>query len=87
MTTQPAAWCAICEARWPLAYEVKRCVLCGSLEIRTRVERDRVIVASCASCGAVVRTEFEPPDDPTIRGRIELLVAPARRTKPRLTTH
>jgi hypothetical protein len=37
-----------------------------------------IAVVTCNSCGAVFSVEFNPPDDPTLRGRIELLVEPTR---------
>jgi len=54
---------------------VERCVLCCSSQVA--VARDgRLMTMACQACGAVVRVEFDPPDEPTVRGRIELLVAP-----------
>jgi len=63
-----------------LADEVKSCLLCRSADLATSNEGERVVTASCRSCGAVVRVEFDPPDDPTLRGRIEVLADPLHKT-------
>jgi hypothetical protein len=65
-----------------LVNEVQRCLLCRSRRIRAVAERDRFVTASCSDCGAVVRVEFDPPDDPSLRGRIEVLVEPATKPDP-----
>jgi hypothetical protein len=39
---------------------------------------DRIVVVSCAACQSVVRIEFDPPDAPTLRGRIEPLFTPGQ---------
>jgi hypothetical protein len=79
----------VCDLRGRLAldYEVKRCVLCRSHQISTSAAGERYITASCTSCGAVVRVEFDPPDAPNIRGRIELLVEPGAEADPSDKTH
>jgi hypothetical protein len=67
--------------------DLRRCVLCGSDRITTETERERVITSTCRACGGVVRVEFDPPEDPALRGRIEVLLDPrkkgrsARRTR------
>jgi len=40
-------------------------------------EHDRIVTVACRSCGAVFRVEFDPPDEPDLRGRIELIVDPS----------
>jgi hypothetical protein len=56
--------------------QVKRCVLCRSDDITADAEHDRIFIIACRECGAAVRVEFDPPDDPGLRGRIEVLVEP-----------
>jgi hypothetical protein len=65
-----------------LSNEVRRCLLCRSRRISSVTERDRFVTASCSHCGAVVRVEFDPPGDPSLRGRIEVLVEPAAKRDP-----
>jgi hypothetical protein len=60
-----------------MGYAIRCCVLCRSHHITTETERDRFVTATCRACGAIVRVEFDPPDDPDVRGRIEVLVEPA----------
>jgi hypothetical protein len=51
--------------------KVQRCLLCRGV-----VERQcegRFVTTSCLECCAVLRVEFDPPDDPTLRARIERL--------------
>jgi hypothetical protein len=55
---------------------IERCVLCCSSQITVTLEQRRVMTTACQTCGGVVRIEFDPPDAPELRGRIELLVAP-----------
>lgn len=59
-----------------LAYAIRRCVLCRSERITTESDRERFVTATCSACRAVVRVEFDPPDDRGIQGRIEVLVEP-----------
>jgi transcription elongation factor Elf1 len=56
---------------------IDRCILCRSDNISTTEELERIVTARCGACGAVVRVEFDPPDAPRLRGRIEILVDPA----------
>jgi len=59
-----------------MAFDVKRCVFCRSDDITRDREDERIVVVACGSCGAVFRVEFDPPDEPDLRGRIELIVDP-----------
>jgi hypothetical protein len=51
-------------------YHVKGCLLCGDLNIVTDVD-GRFVTSSCLACRAVLIIEFDPPDAPTLRARIE----------------
>jgi hypothetical protein len=46
---------------------VRRCVLCGSIDIVTTTEGRHVLV-SCNRCRAELLVEFAPPDAPELRG-------------------
>jgi hypothetical protein len=59
-----------------MRHEIRHCMLCRSTNISTTVEQQRLVTTACGGCGAVVRVEFDPPDDPSLRGRIEVLVEP-----------
>ena len=52
------------------AYCVKRCLLCGDAAIDANVD-GRVVTTSCHACRAVLSIEFDPPDESTLRARIE----------------
>lgn len=55
----------------PDVAKVQRCLLCRGV-----VERQcegRFVTTSCLECRAVLRIEFDPPDDPALRARIERL--------------
>ena len=54
---------------------VKSCIVCGQPEILVTT-RDRLIQARCRRCHAVFEVEYEPPDAPDLRGRIELITPP-----------
>ncbi len=56
--------------------QIKRCILCRSEAIATQVEQGRIVTAACHSCGATFRVEFDPPDEPKLRGRIDVLIDP-----------
>jgi|tagenome__1003787_1003787.scaffolds.fasta_scaffold19953763_1 uncharacterized Zn finger protein len=56
--------------------DVRRCVFCGRDDIVREREHDRIVTVECQSCGAVFRVEFDPPDEPDLRGRIDVLVDP-----------
>ena len=47
-----------------------RCLLCGHTPIEADVS-GRFMTTSCTGCGAVLIIEFDPPDRPDLRARIE----------------
>jgi transcription elongation factor Elf1 len=51
---------------------VRRCLACGheTTHIQTN---GRFVTASCHSCSAIFRVEFDPPDAPHLRARNERL--------------
>jgi len=51
---------------------LRRCLFCSSTEIETH-GAGRVITARCRSCDAHFTVEFDPPDAPDLRARIEQL--------------
>ena len=51
-------------------HHVRRCLLCGAAAIDAK-SRGRVVKTTCLTCRAALIIEFDPPDDPTIRARIE----------------
>jgi len=57
------------------AYHVRRCLLCGDPNILAKVD-GRVVTTSCVACRAVLMIEFDPPDAPTLRARIERIDEP-----------
>jgi hypothetical protein len=59
------------QAMSPYHERANRCLLC-----RGAVEREcegRFVTTSCLECGAVLRIEFDPPEEPHLRARIERL--------------
>jgi hypothetical protein len=52
------------------AHDVKRCLLCGDPNIVAKAD-GRFVTTACGACGAVLLIEFDPPDQPTLRARIE----------------
>lgn len=52
------------------AYGVRRCLLCGDTAIDSKWN-GRFVTTSCRACHAVLNVEFDPPDEPTLRARIE----------------
>ena len=63
---------------------VTRCLLCGQTAIDAKTH-GRFVTTSCRACLAVLTIEFDPPDQPELRARIERLddadyegTAPAR---------
>jgi uncharacterized cupin superfamily protein len=57
---------------------VRRCLLCGHAPVDAGVH-DRVVTTSCSSCQAILVIEFNPPDQPGLRARIDRI--PGSRTK------
>ena len=51
---------------------VRRCLFCGVTTIQTRVA-GRFVFARCLSCDTNFSVEFNPPDAPHVRARIERL--------------
>jgi hypothetical protein len=49
---------------------VSRCLLCGHPAIHAIVN-DRFVTTNCPACRATLVIEFNPPDEPEIRARIE----------------
>jgi hypothetical protein len=47
-----------------------RCLLCGHPAINANVD-GRFVTTSCVACLAVLVIEFDPPDQPGLRARIE----------------
>ena len=54
---------------------VKRCLLCGHTPIDASVD-GRFVTTSCPACGAVFAIEFNPPEQPELRARIERIIEP-----------
>jgi len=55
-----------------MRYRVNRCLLCGQTAIDTNTS-GRFVTTSCRTCLAVLTIEFDPPDQPELRARIERL--------------
>jgi hypothetical protein len=55
---------------------VKSCVICGSHDIEWRWSDERRVTITCRACDRIVQIEFDPPDEPELRGRIEVLFDP-----------
>jgi hypothetical protein len=53
-------------------YSVRRCVLCGAKHISSTTE-GRIVSVQCHDCDAVFEVEYDPPDSPNVRGRIEII--------------
>ena len=51
---------------------VNRCLLCGQTAIDGKTH-GRFVTTSCPACLAVLKIEFDPPDQPELRARIERL--------------
>ena len=51
---------------------VNRCLLCGQTAIDAKTG-GRFVTTSCHTCLAVLTIEFDPPDQPELRARIERL--------------
>jgi len=56
------------------AHHVRRCFLCGDAAVHTETS-GRVVRTACFVCGAVLIIEFDPPDEPALRARIERIDA------------
>jgi hypothetical protein len=54
------------------AYSVRRCILCGATHINATAE-GRIVTVQCHACDAMFKVEYDPPDSPTLRGRIEVI--------------
>jgi len=54
---------------------VTHCLLCGHTPIDTTTD-GRIVAASCPACFAVLMIEFDPPDQPELRARIERIDEP-----------
>jgi len=54
---------------------VTHCLLCGHTPIDTTTD-GRIVAASCPFCLAVLMIEFDPPDQPELRARIERIDEP-----------
>ena len=53
-----------------MSVRVRRCLLCGDAAIDAKVN-GRFVTTSCPACHAVLIIEFDPPDEPSLRARIE----------------
>jgi len=56
-------------------HRVERCLICGHTSIGATTH-GRFVTTSCADCRAVLQIEFDPPDQPGLRARIERLDDP-----------
>ena len=54
---------------------VRRCLLCGYKPVDADVD-GRFVTTSCPACLAVLAIEFDPPDQPEVRARIERINDP-----------
>ena len=55
---------------------IRRCILCGSKSI-LKTTRDEVVRVLCRDCDSEFEVEFDPPDAPHLRGRIEIVREPS----------
>jgi len=53
-----------------IQYRVNRCLVCGRGGIDTTIE-GRFVTTTCDACRATLKIEFDPPDEPNVRARIE----------------
>ena len=58
-----------------LPHGVNRCLICGHKTIDAKTQ-GRFVTTACADCSAVLQIEFDPPDQPGLRARIERLDDP-----------
>jgi hypothetical protein len=56
----------------PLPRVPSRCLLCQHSPVDFTTD-DRTVTVSCPSCRAVLSIEYDPPDQPELRARIERL--------------
>ena len=56
----------------PVPQLVRRCLLCQHSPVGVTAE-ERIVTLSCPACNAVLSIEFDPPDQPELRARIERL--------------
>jgi hypothetical protein len=52
-----------------IVYTISRCLLCRHAAIDA-VTTGRTVTTSCPACHAVLKIEFDPPDQPELRARI-----------------
>jgi hypothetical protein len=50
--------------------QVNCCVACGGRAIAVKAD-GRFVTTCCSDCSAIVMLEFDPPDEPHLRARIE----------------
>jgi hypothetical protein len=58
-----------------MTHQVRRCLLCHDVDIEIGVE-GRFVTTTCRACFAVLLIEFDPPDEPSLKARIERLDEP-----------
>jgi len=58
-----------------MPHTVTRCLLCGHTPIDTTTD-GRIVTAFCSACLAILTIEFDPPDQPELRARIERIDEP-----------
>ena len=51
---------------------ITRCLLCGEMPVDAKTT-GRFVTTSCRACRAVLMIEFDPPDQPELRARLERL--------------
>jgi len=56
----------------PIPHVPSRCLLCQHMPVEVATD-DRTVTLSCPGCRAVFSIEFDPPDQPELRARIERL--------------
>jgi hypothetical protein len=56
-------------------YKINRCLLCHHTPIDATTD-GRIVTTSCPACLAVLKIEFDPPDQPELRARIEHIDEP-----------
>ena len=56
----------------------KRCLFCHSDRLVV-TEASETFILACRACGGTVAYTPNPPDDPTLAGRIELLIEPYKK--------